>query len=98
MATHDLRVVAVAFWMVFGGTVNLQALPANDTCAAANLVNPTYTQTIKGMHVPDEMIFTMYRLTLVDEYDLDVCVTFYTSLTAPVNGVVLCTVRLLLPE
>ncbi|KAF6029536.1 hypothetical protein EB796_012105 [Bugula neritina] len=53
------------------GTVNLQALPANDTCAAANLVNPTYTQTIKGMHVPDEMIFTMYRLTLVDEYDLD---------------------------
>ena len=57
--------VACAFWMMFGG----DRVPGDDEGKpdAAN-----YTITVDGMNNPNALLFTMFRLTLVDDYDYDV--------------------------
>lgn len=58
--------------MCFGGD-HINEVPINGTCVANNLAGEASNLiNIKGMVVPDEMFFTLFRLTLVDEYDLDV--------------------------
>ena len=66
--------IACAFWMVFGGDYQ-GTMVTNDTakCVVANLQGPpSNLVNIGGMTEPDEMLFSLFRLTLVDEYDLDV--------------------------
>ena len=60
--------------MVFGGDYQ-GTMVTNDTakCVVANLQGPpSNLVNIGGMTEPDEMLFSLFRLTLVDEYDLDV--------------------------
>lgn len=67
--------------MIFGGdSTGLVVTNATATCVKANLAGPpSNLLNIKGMSQADELIFSLYRLTLVDEYDLDVCHYFITQ-------------------
>ena len=61
----QISFVACAFWMMFGG----DRVPEDDEGKpdASN-----YTITVDGMNNPNALLFTMFRLTLVDDYDYDV--------------------------
>ncbi|CAL1548535.1 unnamed protein product [Lymnaea stagnalis] len=47
-----------AFWMIFGGTKK-------------TAIDSTEEVTVSGYTYPGELIFSMFRLTLVDDYDYD---------------------------
>ena len=58
-------VVACAFWMIFGGDKipeSSQNLPGGSN----------ETVVVQGMHDPNALAFSLFRLTLVDDYDYDV--------------------------
>ena len=54
-----LLVLAAVFWMVYGGTKK-------------NQKDPSQTVVVSGYQYPAELIFSLFRLTLVDDYDYDV--------------------------
>ena len=68
--------------MVFGGdhTSVVNSTISQFECVAPNLEGPpSDLKNIDNMYRFDELVFTMYRLTLVDEYAL--AVSYYSSLT-----------------
>lgn len=53
---------ACAFWMLFGGDKVL-----NEFSGRPDAQN--YTTTVEGMQTVDQLLFSLFRMTLVDEYD-----------------------------
>ncbi len=56
---------ACAFWMIFGGN-QVPEQNQNDPDPG------NFTMTVEGMQNPNALLFTLFRLTLVDDYDYDV--------------------------
>ena len=58
-------ITACAFWMVFGGT----RIPEE----ALNFQNASdFSMSVAGLGTPGSLMFSLFRLTLVDDYDFDV--------------------------
>ena len=60
--------IASAFWMIFGGTDKKP-----ETVLADEYANTTLT--VDGYGKIDELLFSMFRLTMVDDYDYAVRIT-----------------------
>ena len=58
---------ACAFWMIFGDDKVPQEYQGRPD---AN----NHTMTVNGLETPSALLFSLFRLTLVDEYDYDVSV------------------------
>ena len=66
--------------MIFGGdhakfVANFETSKYNHSeCVRNNLIN-FHQENVEGMEEPGRMIFSLYQLTLVDEYDLKVSIS-----------------------
>ena len=65
-------VTACAFWMIFGGT----RIP-EDALSFANASD--FSMNVAGLATAGSLMFSLFRLTLVDDYDFDVSHS-YTNL------------------
>lgn len=73
---------ACAFWMIFGG----------DRIAYEDrfIENANATVTVNGFQTFNAMLFTLFRLTLVDEYQYDVSNTCLIHCYNPIACAVSC--------
>lgn len=59
---------ACAFWMLFGGDKTPEQYQGRPDAR-------NHTIEVEGMGDPNAMLFSLFRLTLVDEYDYGVSIT-----------------------
>lgn len=60
--------LAFAFWMILGGT----NLKESDVTYATSVPADAQLVVVKGFDKIHDMCFSLFRLTLVDDYDFDV--------------------------
>lgn len=72
MSKHTCLLSACAFWMIFGGDKVPQAYQGSVEADNNTII-------VEGLQDPNALLYSLFRMTLVDDYDYDVSSVLHTK-------------------